>query len=152
MGRRGPPPVPTEILRLRGSWRAGLRDGEMQLPLGEPEPPDWLSDEAAAEWARVAGPLASAGVLAQADRALLACYCEAWAEFVQARELLDRSGPLLRDGDGNPYPNPCLAIRDKACERLLRLAGHFGLSPSARARIKGAPPEQAPAVLPRKRG
>lgn len=153
MGLRGPPPTPTAILRMRGSKRAIYdRQGEMQLPLGEPDMPAWLSPEAKKEWRRVAPPLVEAGALAEADRALLAAYCEAWAEFVAARQSLDRSGPLLKDADGAVYPNPYLAIKDRACERLVRLAGHFGLSPATRARIKAMPPQQQGGVKPRKRG
>ena len=70
--------VPTAILQLRGSWRAGARAaGE---PRGEPvakpiAPPGWLPKRAKAAWRRLVPRLMAQGCLAQADREPLARYC-----------------------------------------------------------------------------
>lgn len=136
MGRRGPPPTPTEVLRLRGSWRAKEREGEVVFPPGRPSCPAFLSKEAKAEWKRQARALEAAGILASVDRAVLAAYCEAWAEFVDMRKRLDETGPLVKAASGNIVTNPLVTQKNRAVARLVALAGHFGFSPSARARIK----------------
>src|SRR5581483_7260694 len=95
MGRRGPPPTPTKILELRGSWRAKERPGEPQPPPGAPPMPEWLSEEARAEWQRMAPELEALGLLSVLDRAALAAYCQAYAELVEATALLNREGRVL---------------------------------------------------------
>src|SRR5262245_17317041 len=109
MGRRGPQPTPTEILRLRGSWRAKEREGEVVYSRGRPTCPAFLSREAKAEWRRQMPQLEAAGVLATVDRAVLAAYCEAWAEFVDFRKRLDETGPLVKTANGNIVSNPLAA-------------------------------------------
>jgi hypothetical protein len=43
MGKRGPPPTPTPILQLRGSWRGKLNRDEPQPEPVAPEKPSWLT-------------------------------------------------------------------------------------------------------------
>jgi phage terminase small subunit len=45
------------------------------------------------------------------------------------------SGLLVKRADGNPAANPLLGIARKAAADMVHLAGHFGMSPVARARI-----------------
>ena len=46
IGKRGPPPTPTPILKLSGSWRVNQRHNEPQPEPGPPDKPDWLDDYA----------------------------------------------------------------------------------------------------------
>lgn len=145
----GPPRTPTPILKARGSWLAKTRDGEMSLPVEAPDCPDWLPAEAKAEWGRIVPQLVVAGVIATVDRALLMAYCEAVAEFVKMAKRIEKDGQFAKtkereDGSGgNVIQHPALAVRNRARATMLQLAQQFGLSPSARARIKAqeaAPP------------
>lgn len=126
MGLRGKAPTPTKILKARGSrWAAG-RDGEPTLPVEAPTCPGWLGREAKAEWRRQVKHLVTMGVIAQADRALLAVWCETWAEFVAL------SGKVAADG-----ADWRLRIaKNAAADRLVKAAQQFGFSPSARARLR----------------
>jgi P27 family predicted phage terminase small subunit len=138
MGRRGPAPTPTVILRTRGTFRPDRRrSDEVQYPPGKPPCPSWLSPEAKREWRRVIGHLHDAGVMTLVDRAMLAVYCEAWGEFVEAARKAAEVGFLFR-AEGGVKLNPLLKVRDRAAARAVQLAGHFGFSPSTRTRI-GAP-------------
>jgi len=137
MGRRGPPPTPTPILKLRGSRLLEHREGEVAPPVVAPSCPAFLSREARAEWRRQTKELLALGVLARMDRAILAAYCEAWAEFVTLTKQVEDTGRLIKTVVGNIVTNPLVRQKDRAVERLLRLAGHFGFTPAARARIKG---------------
>jgi P27 family predicted phage terminase small subunit len=132
---RGPAPTPTAILEARGSPRAKLRLGEPRLPVERPSCPAWLKGEARAEWNRQAKALESAGILARCDRALLVAYCEAWGEFLQARQELEANGYTFTTDKGYVGPSPWVAIRNRAVERLVKLADRFGFSPAARARL-----------------
>jgi len=133
MGARGPAPTPKSILEARGSWRAGVA-GNATLPIQAPGCPEFLSKEAKAEWRRQVPLLIQMGVIAKIDRALLAMYCEAWGEFVEARQEIDR----MKKNRAKPLEitNAGLYnLRTRAFERALKIAAQFGFSSSARARL-----------------
>lgn len=130
MGSRGPLPVPTPILQARGSWLAPLRAGEVCFDRSAPSCPSWLDKEGKAEWKRQVKQLDKQGILQITDRAVLACWCEAWSELCAAKKL----AAALENLDDRPK---LVRLKNAAVERLLRIAQHFGFSPAARARIKG---------------
>ena len=124
-----PKPLPTAILKLRGSWRAKLRDGEPEPGFGEPDCPDFLSGEARDEWYRVTANIASMCILAKVDINMLVAWCQAWARIVATSIELAKSSPM-------DFTSPAIRVQEKAIDQLARLADHFGLSPSARTRIR----------------
>ena len=128
----GPPPTPTKVLESRGSWRAKVRAGEPTLPVERPSCPAFLKGEARKEWTRAVGQLLRMRVVTKADRALLAAYCEAWGEFLQATAELEGQGYTFTTDKGYVGPSPWVAIKNKAVERLTKLADRFGFSPAAR--------------------
>ena len=97
MGMRGPVPQPTVIKQLRGN------PGKRALPKGEPKPaagrlpsaPRWLSDEAKREWKRLAPRLHAVGLLTEVDGLALAMLCEAFAQYMAAKTVVDSEGLLL---------------------------------------------------------
>jgi P27 family predicted phage terminase small subunit len=139
MGARGPQPTPTATLQARGSWRAKERDGEVQFGREAPSCPAHLKDEARREWKRQVKALDAAGILACVDRALLAIYCQAWGDYCSVCGQLAESGVLVKI-NGATRLNPLLKVRDRAADRVVQVAAHFGFSPAARTRLK-APPE-----------
>src|SRR5262249_14761390 len=94
----------------------------------------WLQGEARAEWNRVARHLQAGGLLAKADRGLLAAYCDAWGEFVD----------LATRVEADPDAWRLRAAKHRAAERLARLGAQFGLSPSARGRVEPLPAPRDP--------
>ena len=103
-----------------------------------PEPPEWLSTEARAEWDRVLPGLARLDLLKPEDRAGLASYCEAVAEFRQASEVIAREGLTIEARQGE-IPHPAVGIRRAAGREVRAWAGHFGLTPSTeQALARGA--------------
>jgi len=78
MATRGRKPKPTALKALEGN------PGRRALNENEPKPrgavsacPDWLEDEAKAEWARMGEILARMGVLTEVDLTACAGYCQA---------------------------------------------------------------------------
>jgi P27 family predicted phage terminase small subunit len=136
---RGPKPTPTPLRIIRGN------PGKRPLPKNEPkaEPylppaPSTLSPEARKEWRRVGRELRRLGLVSNIDRALLAAYCEAWARFVEANDKLRQYGSIVKTPNGMPTQSPYLQIVNKATEQLAKIAVEFGMSPSARTRVKAA--------------
>lgn len=103
-----------------------------------PQPPEWLSEEAAAEWARVMPELSRLDLVKEQDRAALAAYCETWATFVAATEIVQREG-LTIDAKQGTLAHPAVAIARNAGRELRTWAPHFGLTPSTeQALARGA--------------
>ena len=134
MGARGPAPTPTKILESRGSWRAKLNPNEPKPATAKPTCPAWLTGEARKEWARQVSYLAAVGLIAKMDRAALACFCEAWGEFVEACQWIAKNGRTFV-GPSGPRLHPMLHVKNAAADRVLRLAAQFGFTPAARARL-----------------
>lgn len=119
---KGRKPVPPH-LRITQSSRPRRGD-----PL--PDAPEVLTAAARAEWDRLLAAFGPTGLLTSTDRAVLACYCETWADWLEARAELE-----------NPRHNKA-RVRDawraraeRAGKLLIRLAGELGFSPVARTRL-----------------
>lgn len=94
-----------------------------------PQPPTWLSREAAAEWRRVLPELSRLDLVKESDRASLAAYCEAWATFVAATRVVQSEGLVIEAKQGM-LAHPCVAIARNAGREMRSWASHFGLTPS----------------------
>ena len=100
-----------------------------------PRCPSFLGPVARAEWRRLAGDLASSGLLTKLDRAAFAIYCQAWEHVVQTQRLVDSHGLVSEAGDGSCGPSPYLGALSVATETLTRIAAEFGMTPASRTRI-----------------
>jgi phage terminase small subunit len=69
MGRRGPAPTPTPLLKLRGSTLITKKRerAEVKGPEGRPDCPDWLKDDARAAWDYLVPQLETMGILTRID-------------------------------------------------------------------------------------
>jgi P27 family predicted phage terminase small subunit len=110
-----------------------------------PEPPAFLSEDAANEWWRVASELHALGLLRSIDLMPFAAYCEAYSRWVVAERLLaamvDKDavkGLLVRSNAGSPMVNPLVKISRNAANDMLHVACQFGMTPLARSYL-GAP-------------
>ena len=86
---RGRKPIPTVLKKLRGN--PGKRPLQPDLKLNGstlPEAPLFLSANALVEWDRVVAVLAPTGILTALDTMPLAVYCETYATWKIATELL----------------------------------------------------------------
>lgn len=134
-GRRGPPPKPSKLKKLQGTYRkdrAAAR--ELVAKPGVPPRPTWLNAEGKAEWDRVVPQLEALGILAVIDQSMLADYCTAHALAVNATKKYQREGMTIKV-NGQLQKHPAVKIAQEARAQAARLAGEFGLSPSSRTRI-----------------
>lgn len=99
-----------------------------------PEPPEWLSDEATAEWRRVVPGLVRLDILKPEDRAVLVAYCETWATFVDATQVVRYEGLTIEAKQGT-LPHPAVSIARNAGRELRVFAAHFGLTPSSEGAV-----------------
>lgn len=126
--KRGPIPIPTPIMEVRGGLRSNrrLHDEEVQYDKTPPDCPKWLTGPAKKEWNRLVEKLQAVGVLQSVDLALLASYCWSWGELGRL------AAKPVKDQDWR------WAVQMDRCQkRLSMLAQQFGFSPSARVRVRG---------------
>jgi P27 family predicted phage terminase small subunit len=127
-------------LRNRGTFKASRRfSDEPAPPAGAPRCPASLKGEARTEWKRITRELATLGVLATTDRAAITLWCQAWATNSDAAAKVNELGAVIRSVTGTPQINPYVSIARRSAELLVRLAAEFGLTPSARARVRALP-------------
>lgn len=156
-----PKPAHLKLIEGRGNGRdsGGRKVAEtpkfVRLP---PEAPDWLPDEAAAEWQRVVPELARLELLKPVDRASLTAYCLTWQRLVDAQKLVaenriveveaikntegDVTDVVTLDGYGLLGKNsqgitraPWIAIIEAASKELRAWAAEFGFTPSAENKL-----------------
>ena len=142
---RGRKPKPSGLKLITGTDRADRGNPDEPQPQPAcPEPPDHLKAEARAEWTRVSHQLNALGILSEIDRAALGAYCQAYSRWVQAETALDRMadrdamthGLMIRTQGGNAIQNPLVGTANKAMADMMRYAAEFGMTPSARSRIR----------------
>lgn len=161
MGARGPQPKPS-YLRLLEANPSGrpFNPSEASVPLSQTlEPPAFFSAARKTIWAAVCKELAAMGGLSSVDYEMLVLYVDT---LFMARQLILRTQAIennttlnpkmeyVRDEKGNILKNPDGSLRQEAVamkpnpwfnqlvtqkKLALLFASHFGMTPSARARI-----------------
>ena len=154
---KGPPRTPTKLKLLRGTLKAGTTAAnEVQPAISLPECPSHLGEIAKAEYDRVGKELYTLGLLTKLDKALLAGYAEAYADWVDAsgrcvgpngkdlkvlktgeKLTYDAAGNIIERSGGNYFENPYYSIKKRSAEQMHKFGTEFGLSPSSRARLSG---------------
>ena len=137
---RKPKPIAQRIAEGNPGHRP-LNKGGVMLKPALPAAPDSLTDVAKLEWKRLAKELFDAGLLTNADRNALANYCEAWADWVDARAHILKTGKTTVTEKGYEMQSAWVGIANKAAASMHRIAAEFGFTPASRARISIAPPK-----------
>ncbi len=99
------------------------------------ECPPELGPVARQEWDRIVGELTSLGVLSSFDRGPLAAYCTAFALWIDAMEMVQKHGAMIKSPNGFPMQSPYLSHLNKQAEIMTRIASEFGFTPASRSRI-----------------
>ena len=146
MRRSGPPKKPTNLKLLQGTFRNDRAvENEPKPKTAIPPVPPHLSDEGKVEWGRVSQELYSLGLLSNVDRAALAAYCEAWADFVESSKLCrteaGQDRKVVKTNNGNFIENPYYTIKKRSMEIMHKFLTEFGMTPASRTRIGAVPKE-----------
>jgi P27 family predicted phage terminase small subunit len=99
------------------------------------ECPPELGPVARQEWDRIAGALTAVGRLTVLDRALLAAYCNAYAQWLEAVEALEKYGAVMKSPSDYPVQSPYVSIANRQVEMMIRIAAEFGFTPASRSRL-----------------
>ena len=105
--------------------------------------PEWLEDEAKAEWKRLAKNLFELGLLTDLDVAAFASYCQAYARWKEAEEFITQHGSIVKTKTGYWQQVPQVAIAHSNQKIMMQAAAEFGLTPSARSRMIAGDAKQA---------
>jgi P27 family predicted phage terminase small subunit len=105
-----------------------------------PECPDYLSDDAKAEWARLAPILAERGLLGRVDRTGFEIYCQLHSLWKLTVEATKNREPVTQGCEGQPKLDPMIRFQGELVDRLIRYLQEFGFTPSSRNKV-AAPAE-----------
>ncbi|MFP4066228.1 MAG: phage terminase small subunit P27 family [Spirochaetaceae bacterium] len=136
MGFAGRKPKPPELHVLHGTDRPDRHpQNTPKPPPTAPSRPSWLLPEAKREWSRITPILHRLGLFTVVDRASLAAYCQAYARWRQAEEIITAEGFTTTTDKGNVIQRPEVAIARNMMAAIRAFAAEFGLTPSSRGRI-----------------
>ena len=152
MATRGRKPVPSAIKLIQGNpGRRPINKKEPKPKPKVPSPPSALKGEALREWKRITKVLGPMWMLSDLDRAVLAAYCTAYARWKAATDGIaaaakstGHGGLLTETRNGNLIQNPLVGIQRRAAEDMVKHGAEFGLTPSARSRLKIENPNRKP--------
>jgi P27 family predicted phage terminase small subunit len=132
----GRKPKPTALKILEGNpGHRPIVETPKPRPIA-PECPSWLTDEAKAEWQRVAPALERLGLLTEVDGTALAAYCEAYSRWRAAEEIIAREGLTYENVRlGRIAQHPAVPIARQMMDQIRAYCSEFGLTPSARGRM-----------------
>jgi P27 family predicted phage terminase small subunit len=143
MGRKK---IPLEVKRARGTVQKCRTNSDAPRPPLEviaPPPPIPIPDAAAWVWDYVTGEMALMGTLTHADLMAVAVLCLEWAEYYEARTLVDSQGRRVRmtfktDDEGklkSVHTHPSVLRGNAAVGAVMRMIAELGLSPTSRERL-----------------
>ena len=146
----GRKPLPTNLKVIRGTARpCRLEEKEPKAStVKRPAAPKNLSDNARKHWQKITKDLACCGVLTRMDQDALAIYCELYARWVEAGDMIQKKGMVIADlryagkttKDGQritvPVLSPYFRASLKLADQMKQMLTEFGMTPSSRTRIK----------------
>jgi P27 family predicted phage terminase small subunit len=112
-------------------------------PIGEMPAPEWMSDDARAEWERIVPILAQRKILTSADIGSLENYCIAMGQVREMDRIIQRQCAVQMvykvDKDGNSLlvstrRHPAVSVQSDAMTRARLLAAELGATPVSRSR------------------
>lgn len=132
--------LPTEIKKQRGTLRADRTNpNEPTAPLKIPPVPTWLSEDGQKSFIELSQLLHNMSVLTEADEVSLTLLCDAYGDYKQAKDVINKLGPVQevtsREGHTKTIQRPEVAIANQAFVRVFQLLKEFGLTPSSRAKV-----------------
>ena len=145
---RGRKPKPSALRVLEGNPGKRPINNEPSPEPGIPPAPAHLSEQAKKAWAGVSVKLDKIGVLTEVDDWALEMLCENYAEILDLRAEIKKDGRFQtvtnKNGDTRTVNHPAATQLADAERRFKAMLEQFGLTPSARVRVKANPKSSSP--------
>lgn len=141
MGSRGPAPLPTNLHLIKGnpSKLPAARLNDALRPKVEiPDRPDYLLDDAKAEWDRITPELKKLHIISQIDMVAVAMYCQTYAQWAVAQRKIKEHGEdsmVELTPNGFKQITAWTSLSLKLHEKMQSMLAEFGMTPSTRTRI-----------------
>ena len=136
MATKGRKPKPTGLKVLEGNpGKRPLNKAEPRTAHKMPTCPEWLEEEAKAEWNRLCKPMFDMGILTELDMSAFAAYCQSYARWKEAEEFISKHGSIVKTKSGYWQQVPQVSISHQNQKAMMQAAAEFGLTPSARSRL-----------------
>ena len=129
---------PDALKKLQGTDRPDRSIKGSAFTTGNPLQPAILSEKAKEIWDNLCPKLLKLGLIAEVDASTFAAYCQAYADWLEITEHLNKLGSknwYHETGNGYRQVIPEVTERNKAFQQMLKLAPRFGLDPSSRSGI-----------------
>jgi len=142
---------PTALKLLHGNRKSSINLREPRFT-GRPACPEWLHPVAQGEFQRIVAEFAGTELLTAVDQAALCAYCQAYARWRTAEEIVEREGQMMEEptvtrsgnltGRFRSKKHPAVAIARDEREAMISAGRLFGFDPTSRTRM----PAKEPAV------
>lgn len=142
-------PAKPAVVHLMTGNRSKLAKDKLVTEVAEsiataeaPPMPDWLCEDAQAEWKRVVPDLLKLGLLSPLDMMSLATYCEAMADYQKFRRRIREANEAMDRGDVQTFRTGAKQISvwrqlaNDAEKRANSAGAQFGFSPLARRSLR----------------
>jgi P27 family predicted phage terminase small subunit len=141
---KGRKPTPTNILKIRGSWRAKTRPNEPKPDVVKIEAPEFLGPREREIFDKMADKLFNLGVLTDIDAGALTRYASILVRWMDAAKQMADGIPThmpIKDENGKVksfMPTPPYMVFNKSNEQLMKIESEFGLTPASRPRLQSS--------------
>ena len=112
---------PTGLKAITSSQHEATQAAKETRPVRILECPPELGPIARQEWDRIVGELTRLGVLSSFDRGPLAVYCNAYAQYFEAMEEVQKYGAMIKSPNGYPVQSPYLAVANRHALSLIHI-------------------------------
>ena len=135
----GRPPKPTKLIKANGTFKPHRHADRLEVAEGLPTMPFVSGDVATQTFKHLSGQLGRLGVLSELDGYALQMLADAWEDYTAARDVVRRLGAtyetITEAGQIMIRPRPEVAMYQNAWDRMKKIIGEFGLTPSSRAKL-----------------
>jgi len=105
------------------------------------KPPEDLTPLARIHWDIVCDQLTEAGIMTNIDVTALVLYCESYATWKDATDMISKHGAVVKGKDGYPVRSPYFMIMQRSFDQMKAMLTEFGMTPSSRTRVSKAKSE-----------
>ena len=100
--------------------------------------PDWLSENAKAEFDRVVSECDKINILDNLDLGILAIYCNSYDSYVNVSKKLQKEGPVCYKETANgeiEIINPLINVQEKYVKQIMQCSTKLGLATTDRLKL-----------------